>query len=66
MPVLLPFITSFYLNIPFLIENVLNTREGLNPGYVNRSDSSFNIAFGAVQVFRILILSVLALHVNLM
>ena len=47
------------------VRKCASNQEALKPGYVNRSNSSFCIAFGVVQGFRILILSVLALHVSL-
>ena len=60
MPVDFHLLSFFSVNIPFLFEN----RGALDPGYVNRSNTSLHIAFGAVQVFLILILSVLSRHVN--
>ena len=57
-------LSRFSLNITFLFENVLKTGGGLNPGYANRSNASFYIAFGDVQMFPLLILSLLAWQVN--
>ena len=45
-------------------EHPASTRKPIIP-VVGRSNSSFYIAFGAVQVFLILISSVLGLHANL-